>query len=206
MDPGTNYLKTNTVLAIMESKPRGFFKNAVRHLFFEQTLDLSAAEACEFLRMCENLMSFGVTGHLSNPGLLPILVGMQLRRLDVKLTALFAVSPIDRINFDHPIFRSITHLQLYDTIEDGRVVPHLAGLPALTHLGLRHTVPWDVFRDLLSRCERLVLLVYHWDPFSGPTGEKLASRTPFTDARFVVTNIANYRLDWEAGVEGKTDV
>ncbi|KAJ6571098.1 hypothetical protein B0H19DRAFT_1064214 [Mycena capillaripes] len=195
--------KTYALLGALHFKPAAFLSDAVRHLYLDLTSILSPAETRTLLRLCENITSLAVIGRCAEPGLLPILATMHLRRLSIKLGGLFASPPA--IDFTHPLFTSITHLYLMD-----RFIPthsQVTALPSLTHLCLNETVSWKVFRDLLLECKTLELLVNLWPSYLRAHAQQSTIKLPFADPRFVVASMdfASYRWDWEAGAERGAD-
>jgi hypothetical protein len=200
--------KTYAAFAAIHTKPEGFFNDAVRHMYLEETSHFSRKEALTLLQLCGNLVSFAVDGRFAEPRLLPILADMQLRRLSVDLSHLFGGS--HAIDFSNSLFTCLTHLHISDVlfIDNIPKYSHLAVLPALTHLCLYAEVPWELFRELLTGCKLLELLLNLWPSYGTNTGRTQAEHTPFTDPRFVVASMAivAYRVDWGAGVEGRSDL
>jgi hypothetical protein len=187
----------------MHSKPADFFKAAVRHLFLDGSSEFSEEEAEILLRLCQNLVTFAATGVFSRPRQLPILAGMHVRRLSGCLNKLFGSR--DAVDFGHPLFLSITHLDVFVDLADAAMYTRLAAIPALTHLCLNGVIAWDIFHGLLADCSTLKLLVNVWNHQSASPAEKFADATPFVDARFVVATFMDYWADWEAGAEGRKD-
>ncbi|KAJ7623845.1 hypothetical protein DFH06DRAFT_1230462 [Mycena polygramma] len=147
--------------AALACKTAGFSTSAVhvRHLFLGEGSGLSQTEIRTLVAICPNLVDFAVYG-LVAPGLLAILGGMQLRRFTIDLQRLFRVSGF--IDFKHPMFVSVTHLDILRDIADTQdlgAFRYLAMLPALTHLCLGNAAPLQLFRDILSRCKSLEVLI-----------------------------------------------
>ncbi|KAJ7749694.1 hypothetical protein B0H16DRAFT_1691808 [Mycena metata] len=123
------------VRAILTSeKPPPFFHNAVRHLALLRGPSTSI-DNLRVLGLCRGISSFGAT-NLNVDG--AVLVGLEhcvnLRRLSLCLSLLFDTA----VDFTHPIFRSLTHLDLFDSVQHGvmGLLPFIPTLPALTHLAL----------------------------------------------------------------------
>ncbi|KAJ7892695.1 hypothetical protein B0H13DRAFT_2665615 [Mycena leptocephala] len=200
VDPHAHATKTAAVRAAIHSKPADFFKAAVRHLFLDGSSEFSEEEAEILLRLCQNLVTFAATGVFSRPRQLPILAGMHVRRLSGCLNKLFGSR--DAVDFGHPLFLSITHLDVFVDLADAAMYTRLAAIPALTHLCLNGVIAWDIFHGLLADCSTLKLLVNVWNHQSASPAEKFADATPFVDARFVVATFMDYWADWEAGRRG----
>ncbi|KAJ7635748.1 hypothetical protein DFH06DRAFT_661564 [Mycena polygramma] len=202
VDIPTHAAKTEAIRTAMKSKPSSFF-HAVHHLFIDSSSELSRQEARDLLRLCAKVTNFAVIGDFSESGLLPILAEMQIERLSTCLHDLFG-SPSD-VDLAHPLFLSITHLDIFANLAEPYMYAQLATLPSLTHVCLNGDVGWDIFRTLLSDCKMLVLLVDLWQPHSDPRAEAFAAEAPFQDDRFVVGVYNKYWVDWEAGAEGRED-
>jgi hypothetical protein len=128
---------------------------------------------------------------------------MHVRKLSGCLNKLFGSR--DAVDFSHPLFLSITHLDVFVDLADAAMYTRLATIPALTHLCLNGVIAWDIFRGLLADCSTLKLLVNVWNHQLASPAEKFANATPFVDARFVVATFMDYWADWEAGAEGRED-
>ncbi|KAJ7184687.1 hypothetical protein C8R46DRAFT_1208866 [Mycena filopes] len=190
--------RARAVLAAMATKPAPFFQN-VRHLFLDFPSPFTVEDAHNLIRICPNLVNLAVVGPYSHPALLPILSGLHLRRLAMCST-LFAR---DAIDFHHPIFASITHLDLIDVNES--VHAGLPLLPALTHLCVNADFAVDAMHTLLADCTLLKLLVNVWPRSMADDAEERANTIPFKDPRLVVYVYTDYWHDWEAGAQGRGD-
>ncbi|KAJ7272439.1 hypothetical protein C8J57DRAFT_1318775, partial [Mycena rebaudengoi] len=78
---------------------------------------------------------------------LPLLEKMQLQYLHTNLTALCGVG--SAIDPTRPLFRILTHLELWGKCDDGL---HIANLPALTHLCLMAPGVPSVLLSILCNC------------------------------------------------------
>lgn len=189
----------SSLLSPTPSKPASFFQDAVRHIHIDVHSDWSP----DILRVCtrtQNLASI-----LVDPTLLPILLQMDLRRLALSLKNLF--SGWKHVDMTHPGFARLTHLDVFDDDieEDLQIVPHVAALPALTHLCLNNGIPRDIMRAVLLACPRLQVLVSCWHYAKASAGRDLAHNPPLADPRFVVGIYRRYDLDWESGAKGGPD-
>ncbi|KAJ7483899.1 hypothetical protein B0H11DRAFT_1193551 [Mycena galericulata] len=182
------------------SKPASFYRDAVRHVYLSHQHDVSP----EILQMFTRTRNLAMTA-TSSPELLPILLEMDLRRLSLSLEDIF--DSRQHIDLKHPLFNSITHLDVFDAMGeiDAYIAPHLASLPALTHLCLNNRVPGHILRALLSDCPRLRLLVNLWYYQKASSGRALADDPPVADRRFVVGLYRDYQREWTAGARGEPD-
>lgn len=150
------------------------------------------------LQRCRKVIDFSSNLWFTNPSLLPILAEMHLERLSVNLKALFGNLPID---LNHPLFRSVTHLDMFRIEGVAEVLVELPTLPALTHLALDSELSRDIALSVLRDCPRLELLLAQWQLFE--KRDYMAARTPHVyDIRFVIGLYGDYWAVWEAGARG----
>ncbi|KAJ7636629.1 hypothetical protein FB45DRAFT_448385 [Roridomyces roridus] len=172
-------------------KPASFYRDAVRHLYIQ---DKPRADVLKICTRTRSITSFGRA-----PELMPVLPQMDLRRLSLSLRELFNGPP-----YLHPLFQTITHLDLHDIIgeddEQDPVVRLLPALPALTHLCLCDQVP--PVRKILADCSHLQILVNPWLISDAALGRTLAANPPIQDPRFMVTVYNDVNDEWEADVKG----
>ncbi|KAJ6600253.1 hypothetical protein DFH09DRAFT_1127898 [Mycena vulgaris] len=207
-------------LAGMRSKPRTFAHQHVHHLFVSYGIvALLHKELETLLSICtgvHNLVLINDDTH-PRPWLAPRLSAMLLQRLCINLANLFAPAPID---FSHPLFAQITHLDLLDDAHGAWVdYAGLAGLPRLTHLSFdlslatrTHTMlATSIVQGVVVHCPALCVLVLLWsaalreaiqhDPEA--VGEIVALAQ---DGRVVMTLLPlTYAQDWQSGARGGED-
>jgi hypothetical protein len=133
----------------------------------------------------------------------PALEAMQLRRLSVVLLDLVKGSPVDPAR---PLFRTLTHVDLWDSDTESLTELPFAQFPALTHLSVNHLdAEYSPFlTSTLRLCTRLCVLVnMQMIPFE-PGNETHYS---VDDPRFVLMWLSNdeYTEDWKVGVERGRD-
>ncbi|KAJ7147859.1 hypothetical protein C8R43DRAFT_1129416 [Mycena crocata] len=183
------------------TKPARFFQNSVRHLMLDHFAGWSRGDAHTFLLRCPNIVNLFLTNKFSDPSVLPVLARMRIRRFSGHLMRLFG--RFEEVDLTHPSLASLTHLHMFDAREGhGPIVwrPHLAALPALTHLALEFlTIPRSGAREILSDCAHLEVLVV--------TGKLTGEEKPsLNDDRLVITRIHEfYPRDWEIGARGGMD-
>ncbi|KAJ7446335.1 hypothetical protein FB451DRAFT_1567870 [Mycena latifolia] len=198
---------SDALLRATQKKPPSFFR-AVRRLLLDSG-DWDPEQTRNILKLCTGVVDFSVIGDISlDPTFLPILAAIPLRRLCAELYPLF--TGYDSIDFTHPMFASLTHLDALDCPH--RICPQVPLLPALTHLGLDRKASWDTIETVLAKCSRLELLIVSFpeERESSPeeresSAREWAGNPPINDVRFVVGLYGNYVAEWEAGGEGFSD-
>jgi hypothetical protein len=183
----------------MDSKPADFFPKAVRHLCLDPFIP--EHEARQILEVCSGVINLGLGDTLLDPTLLPILSNLPLQWLATSLCGLFRQAVIPT----HPLFSSITHLDLLDsyTAAMTQILPHIPTFPALSHLALDScVVSVDRAQTLLVECPRLHLLLLLWQVYDD-AAYKSAQIPHVYDLRFVIgLSPADYWGDWEDGAKG----
>ncbi|KAJ6484638.1 hypothetical protein C8R45DRAFT_998871 [Mycena sanguinolenta] len=179
--------------------PPQFF-HAIRHLAWWYTsATCSVAELKQLLRLCKGVVDLSCA-NLSDPTLLPILAEMHLQRLSLALEDIFGDSP----DLAHPLFGSITHLDLCDAVDSlalNLAYAQIPALPALTHLAVPFDVPRDIALMLLEQCPRLQLLLLLWPRSCADLYEQTLVHGVY-DVRFVIGLLDDYWKDWEDGAKG----
>ncbi|KAJ7112710.1 hypothetical protein C8R44DRAFT_985098 [Mycena epipterygia] len=189
----------HALLRATTTKTPSFLHDAVRHVFLESNTLWSPEETIIILKFCTGVVNLAITDCTDPAGILAQLAQMQLQRLACCLPSLFAENAID---MRHPLFSSITHLDIFDTIEEGDTIcPQIPAIPSLTHLGLHCEIPWATIATLLTECPRLELLVNRW-PWYMQQAHAQAQNVPFHDMRFVIQLYNQYINEWEADARG----
>jgi hypothetical protein len=182
----------------MTSKPPEFFHNAVHHLIITANVAWPG-EHGSLLELCTGVISLACSSSLPDPNLLSVVAQMRIRRLSVALTPLFGGS----VDLTHPLFGSITHLDILDDMEEGatEICAQISILPSLTHLSLDFHIPTDILVTVLVNCPRLKLLLVLWPSWDQESYE-LACIPRVCDVRFVMASFDDYWAEWEAGAMG----
>ncbi|KAJ7728171.1 hypothetical protein B0H14DRAFT_3618624 [Mycena olivaceomarginata] len=145
-----------------KSKPASFFHDAIRHLVVGPCPTWTQINTLAILKLCTGVVDkFAALGELADPSMLPALARMRLQRMAGNLTRLFG----GRVDMQHSIFASITHLDVFDRIAEGgtHISTQIPALPALTHLSFHNdVVPWTKMQRVLQECPRLEVLVNLW--------------------------------------------
>ncbi|KAJ6598394.1 hypothetical protein DFH09DRAFT_1131675 [Mycena vulgaris] len=192
----------------MQAKLPSFFRDNVRHLWLNPSISMSDEELYDLLRLCPRLVSFACLGDFSSPVLLPILQGMsEVRRWSGALEDLFGSRAA--IDLGNPFFRTITHMDIFDTISnsDLQICPSLADMPALTHLCLNDNLSYgdNFLRRVLTQCPHLQLLVNFLHTSDIDIARGIAASPPVADVRFVVYLYDSYWDEWYNGARGGDD-
>ncbi|KAJ7758815.1 hypothetical protein DFH07DRAFT_772388 [Mycena maculata] len=200
-DPGSRFPPT-VIYDLLGTKPASFFHDHVRHVCFR---NYHPAELiAEVLYACDATVNLSFLDLMGGPILLPILGGLPLQRLSACLQYLFHGE--DGIDFSHPLFAQITHLDILDWDDRGwnrhDGYAGLARMPRLTHLSFSYNkeIPHGVCRGALEHCELLqVLAIVRSSPGSEPPAN--LSRDP----RFVIVVVEDDLEDWKKGAHGEED-
>ncbi|KAJ7699008.1 hypothetical protein B0H17DRAFT_1049915, partial [Mycena rosella] len=129
---------------------------------------------------------------------------MHLQRLAADLRKLFGDD--NAVDLKHPLFLSVTHLDLLDGIDTENKVwmKCLSTLPALTHLAL--TAPNEddlpLMRDILGASPRMQILLAVFDDSSACAATSFAAGIHFVHARLVVGLDDGEGADWERDARG----
>ncbi|KAJ7053607.1 hypothetical protein C8F01DRAFT_1166844, partial [Mycena amicta] len=156
--------------ALWSKSPR-FQAQAVRYLVLGADFPAITEWDHKRLRLCSGVTRLAIAGDGVQSDVLPILSSMPLQRLACYFEDLFGQSTIINLDLNptiiaaNPIFRSLTHLDLFDHVQIGTdpILDVLALLPALTHLAIPQFRPIEMHlgaaTKLLESCPKLVILV-----------------------------------------------
>ncbi|KAJ7493059.1 hypothetical protein B0H11DRAFT_2007061 [Mycena galericulata] len=95
--------------------------------------------------------------------------------------------------FAHPLFATITHLELFHLDDDDESRKSLALLPRLTHLAYDTSSLWPC-KQLLEECKSLRVLICLRSPSRRP------DQPVVEDPRFVMMLVERYIADWQRGI------
>ncbi|KAF7366157.1 Tyrosinase central domain-containing protein [Mycena venus] len=186
----------------LASKPPEFVHHAVRHLGLDSIYSpCTASEGRQLLALCKGLVNFGSTNGFTDPLLLPLLAEMHVQRLALNLVDLFGATPID---LAHPLFRSVTHFDIFGFDGIVEVLPDVPLLPALTHLCVNSHISRQMLLNVLVDCPRLRLLLVQWHSQERDSYDLARAHHEY-DARFVIGLYGDYWAEWEAGARGLPD-
>ncbi|KAJ6460050.1 hypothetical protein C8R47DRAFT_1226414 [Mycena vitilis] len=190
----------DTLRNAMTSKPPIFF-HAVRHIMLEWTDVLSSEDIYRLLNLCSRATSLVLPYYYSSPDLLPILAQLHLQRLAIHPQRLFGSGTID---FEHPLFHSITHLTLLVAEGVPDALQDIPKLPALTHLSLSPLIPRELLMTVLAKCPRMMLLLTQWHTSFEERYE--ADQIPcIYDVRFVMRMYDDCWVELEDNAKGLPD-
>ncbi|KAJ6472048.1 hypothetical protein C8R45DRAFT_1078177 [Mycena sanguinolenta] len=200
-------------LGTLASKPAAFFARSTRHLLMIEVDPFVMRSILSACSQVENLwvMTMSTSSSEGIHSLLPLVSSLpNLKHLYINLVALFAGAAID---FAHPIFSHLTHLELigYETFSletDLDTWRGLACLPCLTHLSFDDPSFIVFCPHLLEACQSLRVLVALWGTRSIEREQKRPDSLVWrlrTDFRFVMTTCALWEHDWLRGANGGKD-
>ncbi|KAF7346778.1 hypothetical protein MSAN_01816300 [Mycena sanguinolenta] len=194
-------------LRIVASKPTAFLQKTVRHVLLKvrQAPEQRKLYA-SLLAKCSGTISLSIDGEVDR-GFLRLLGKMRLQRLG------FTVPPFfmkwNRAGFAHPLFVSVTHLDLYSLgHSDDHDIQKWHGittLPVLSHLALSPSIATYILPSIVTQCPRLRAIVVTTHR-SRSADLAFANSLALADERIVVMAIRmGYDDDWELGVRGGDD-
>ncbi|KAJ6532053.1 hypothetical protein B0H19DRAFT_466315 [Mycena capillaripes] len=202
-DPIEGYpaFPTDILLRAIRSKPASFFHDAVRHLNFNYTYDMSDEEVKTIICACSGIVN-----------LIPTIVAAAdlfmnlspLKRLYTHLGALFRGSAH---NFAHPIFSLLTHLHLWGDrhLHEVDAWAGLATLRHLTHLCLDSDRTSPVLHHLLNTSHSLQIFVLLTPCTPNWEDPEVKDEPSIQDVRFVIMACSDYHADWQRGVHSGQD-
>ncbi|KAJ7136390.1 hypothetical protein C8R43DRAFT_1203406 [Mycena crocata] len=188
--------RREAIMDLIQTRP-AFLARSVRNLllaYFPGFDDGPIISACPHV---ENVW----TGSDNLHALLPILERLPLKHLYCSISKLFGSQR--NIQFTHPIFAQITHLELFDTfhshIEDflPEVWCNLALIPNLTHLAFDNVIFLPICLTVLQACSSLRVLLTLLEGTLRDQKELISALAK--DPRFVKTDCSFYMKDWQMG-------
>ncbi|KAJ7112712.1 hypothetical protein C8R44DRAFT_249952 [Mycena epipterygia] len=187
------------LLSATTTKTPSFLHDAVRHVSLESTTLWLPEEIIAVLKLCTGIVNLSISvDYMNASDILAQLAQMQLQRLACSLPSLFAENAID---MRHPVFSSITHLDIFGEIDElTDICPQIPAIPTLTHLCVHNLVAWPTIAMFLAEGPRLELLVNRW--WSPENAHEQAQNVPFHDMRFVIQLFKDYWSEWEAEARG----
>ncbi|KAJ6536433.1 hypothetical protein DFH09DRAFT_1042847 [Mycena vulgaris] len=211
------HITARALRALIPAKGADFFRERVRHIRFWGAF--SALEIIQVLSVCTNVVELSCWMVSQSASLLPHLERLPLQRFSGPLRGLFPRA--SGIDFAHPLFERITHLDLRDSVLGDYSWGHeswgdrgwggLARLPRLTHLafdGQSIVTSNDehIGRNILQGCRALQAIVlvyekrYQFERLVPPLAALGA------DPRFIMMVVVrDVRGDWERGVQWGAD-
>ncbi|KAK7051958.1 hypothetical protein R3P38DRAFT_2603139 [Favolaschia claudopus] len=197
-----------------KQKTASFFSSRVKQLFLQ---DLNHANLVAILSECNKIDSLVLLNPLPSPGqffslaelwvIHPIKLGLRFNEVMKAMDLEIIPQPI------HPVFASVTHLDLYDDRHRNDLADQLALLPTLTHLSI-----WTGSRSsaemsaILVKCGSLQALVDMHGGFideneTHPTFHENESSACTDDLRFVSVALDEdmHLADWIIGTQGGID-
>ncbi|KAJ7500963.1 hypothetical protein B0H11DRAFT_2225352 [Mycena galericulata] len=199
------------LLAALESKPMSIWRDHTRHLSVGLPAGENMARIVDMCRGVSDLALFhaNLDSNFQYAKFLPLMAAMPLVRLS---TDLFALFHRERVDFSHPIFAHITHLNLLDTRAGYWWPEGLGRLPYLTHISFDFpSSPYpsglhDRFlRDVFAHCALLEVFI-----FRCRNDDEVRGNLPYytylaDEPRSVLLGVDNLLEDWKIGAQGGVD-
>lgn len=162
-------------------------------------------EAAPILSKCSGLSSLALFAAGPGPACLSMMALMPLTRLSASLDRLFD----EKVDFDHPLFTRLTHLEVFDSARRAPWSMGFRRIPSLTHLSFNFPEDWANHRpfidDVLAHCAALEVFVLISDDDDYLSGFMAPFEYFARDPRCVLLTVKDLLNDWEIGVEGGTD-
>ncbi|KAJ7483782.1 hypothetical protein B0H11DRAFT_2020508 [Mycena galericulata] len=192
-------------LDMLESKPTSFWHERIRHMFVSHMIDDDAFRILSLYHSARVSNLFLFSGVAEDHRFLPFLTAMPLARLSASLQPLFRSA----IDFAHPVFARLTHLETFDIDYSDYSPVDFGRLPCLTHISFNFPSAWasqhPFFEEVLANSAALkvfILLTYGDEE----TREVMSEFAYFgDDTRAVVLDRRHVWGDWETGAEGGAD-
>ena len=194
-------------MANIDSKPPEFYSKHVRNLWISTADDPPAFE--RILSVCsgvDNLVLFPNRRSINLP-FIPFLeipnAGSHLRRLTCKLETLFPPWSTMQ-NFQHPFFANLTHLHLYDEMEDWSTYVGFENLRSLSHLAFACCGP-EALATVMPKLPAIEYVALgHYGTDEGVLS--VYRRVPVEVYGIKVVWIDGLGInDWEGGATGRAD-
>ncbi|KAJ7501935.1 hypothetical protein B0H11DRAFT_1991637 [Mycena galericulata] len=183
---------SNPTASAFQAKPASFLAMAVRHASVSSEPNLESGIINlnldgDVLSMCEALGE------------------MNVQKLALTPSGGTTFPPLN-----HPVFLSVTHLDVYKESRDvgsWQTWSHLAALPALTHLCLSESISRAILPQVVEKCPQLHLIVTaYWGLGCRIDALEFAETLTFNDHRVVVMAVAtDHETDWGKGATQDND-
>ncbi|KAJ7153947.1 hypothetical protein C8R43DRAFT_443692 [Mycena crocata] len=157
-EPSLPMMTPKSFLQLLDSRPAGFFHDNVRHLLCANT---ATNESQLILAKCSGVQNLFFYS-MANCTLLAPLAAIAPEQLHVN--GLRQFFPSERVDYFHPLFTRVTHLEL-GSADFPADASGLVALPCLTHLSVNHFAAYVHLESALAHCAQLqVLVVVRFEP------------------------------------------
>ncbi|KAJ7721826.1 hypothetical protein DFH07DRAFT_946800 [Mycena maculata] len=203
---GLPFFASDVLYDILRKKPKPLLEHCVKHLIVtSRTGGGSSSQLRSMLLLaCTGITDLAIQSEvpLATHELFAIAKFTALRYLAVHLQHLFRVIHLD---FTHPVFRHLTHLEVRDMggLPD-TIWEHIIDIPNLTHLAFRDVNLCPIFGHALDSCPRLECLVF----LCQLREDILLAGKLVDDPRFVALKMGGYpalpdsQRDWQRNAIG----
>ncbi|KAF7377254.1 hypothetical protein MSAN_00145700 [Mycena sanguinolenta] len=195
------------LLSLIQSNYSPCFRSSVRNLYLAHT---DPAEEASILAACRGIENIWLAAR-SSCTVLEIRFDRPVKRLHATLEVIFGKSQPCPIDFAHPVFASMTHLEIFDAPHDGfdlAVWTALTRLPHLTHLALGSAAYLPMCGALLPTWEHLRVLVILFSQHVGLDAGLLTEHNVSEladEPRLVLMVCSEYLEDWIKGAHTSCD-
>ncbi|KAK7038317.1 hypothetical protein R3P38DRAFT_2905605 [Favolaschia claudopus] len=186
---------------LLDQKPACFFQDRVRSLVLSGLEDGIVARILSLCTRVSHLALFGIS---TEPAWLSMIAEMPLLEISSSIDGFFTPLGVD---FHHPLFNTLSHLDLFEAPASAGWVDVLCSLPRLTHLSFNSDTSLEnvSFREILAKGTSLQVLVL----VVGSIQEIESEDYPFSeyryfadDCRSVIMLVEDCLRDWEIGAIG----
>jgi hypothetical protein len=208
MAPHWPSFTVDLLLRLITEKRASFFKTSVRHLIIDDMDNtVEPTSLSKIASACSGVKDIFLNISLSP--MLPLLTSLSsLTRLGASLHPFFGSLPID---FTHPLFAHITHLEIFDYSETAQIAEGLSVIPNLTHCAFDDEVFLDKTQHILQTCSKLQYLIFvivsveELGMLEESDGKNDQCTALAEDTRFVVAVRSRFREDWRSGAQTGRD-
>ncbi|KAF7367965.1 hypothetical protein MSAN_00861700 [Mycena sanguinolenta] len=199
-------INSTQMLNLVDSKA-SILQNGVRHMYIQTFHTGGSIDTYKnLLAACSRCMNLAIDGQVEGE-FVGVLDKMRPRALAFTVPEGFFAP--DSRGFTHPLFLSVTHLDLYHGVgleSNWEPWSGLASLPALTHLALSHPIAGGILSRVVAECPRLSIVAVPMFAWEQEIAVDLAGNLGFSDARVAVIVLSEaYEVDWELGARGGDD-
>ncbi|KAF9483105.1 hypothetical protein BDN70DRAFT_874154 [Pholiota conissans] len=175
----------------------------VNHILLQNR---TAHEIKQVLEACPNVSNLALwIIHGSCTPLISTLENLpQLNRLSFDPTSFFVnFTPDFSVEFDQPMFRNLTHLEIINVSSSWTKWRQLALLPKLTHLALANVADQTFIDRILNECALLeVFVMFYMDLYTLGDLVSLVQKDPRV---VLLLSVVDHLAHWEDGARGGTD-
>lgn len=175
------------------------FAKHVRHLLLGYSV--CGDEVSSYLSQCTHIHDLALWAHQTGTECADLLGKISLRRLSANLEQLLGPT----LDFSHPLFSEVTHLEITNRCFSWEKWSGLALMPKLTHLALDFEFDPGVVEGVLGNCQVLQVLVLVYDLDTMLESNLTIVLSNLNDHRVVPHYMSKQSSSWEQGARGGLD-